>query len=484
MWNNKNWINKSLSLQFLLICVFTCGCGKADKQGLLPLDLQQAGSLENSKSEIRKTDTPLVISVSDRNRANRTSSNWPQWRGPSRTDISNESGLLRQWPDGDAGPKQLWVSHDAGIGYSGPAVVDGVLYTMGALPLSASGLEEQGGEDAVAEAKEYVIAMDTEAGELLWSSEVGDVFQNNWGNGPRSTPTIDGEFIYALGALGDLVCLEKANGKLVWKRSFTEDFGGEVPNWGYCESVLIDGDHLICTPGGPEGAMAALDKKTSEVIWRSTDFTDGAQYVSMIAIENGGKRQYIQLTQQHLVGIDAKSGDLLWSSDWPGRVAVVPTPIAKGDAVYVTSGYGVGCKLLRLDKENQAEEVYANRNMKNHHGGVILLDGHLYGYSDGVGWLCQKFEDGKKVWSEKGELGKGAIAYADDRFYCIGEDDGRVVLIDASSDGWTPRGEFTLSPQTELRKPAGRVWTHPVIIDGRLYLRDQELLHCYDVRKR
>ena len=153
MWNNENWTNKSLSLQVLLISVFTCGCGKADKQGLLSLDPQQAGSLENTKSEIRETDRPLVISVSDRNRANRPSSNWPQWRGPSRTDISNESGLLRQWPGGDAGPKQLWVSHDAGIGYSGPAVVDGVLYTMGALPLSASGLEEQGGEDAVAEAK-------------------------------------------------------------------------------------------------------------------------------------------------------------------------------------------------------------------------------------------------------------------------------------------------------------------------------------------
>jgi len=256
-----------------------------------------------------------------------------------------------------------------------------------------------------------------------------------------------------------------------------------VPDWGYCESVLIDGDHLICTPGGPEGAMACLDKRTGDVLWRSTDFTDGAQYVSMIAIDNGGKRQYVQLTQQHLVGIDAKNGDLLWSSDWPGRVAVVPTPISKGDSVYISSGYGVGCKLVRLDNQNHAEEVYANRNMKNHHGGVILLDGHLYGYSDGVGWLCQNFEDGKKVWSEKGALGKGAIAYADGHFYCIGEDDGRVVLIDASPDGWQARGEFALDPQTELRKPAGRVWTHPVIVDGRLYLRDQEMLHCYDVRQ-
>ena len=155
----------------------------------------------------------------------------------------------------------------------------------------------------------------------------------------------------------------------------------------------------------------------------------------MITIENGGKRQYVQLTQQHLVGIDAENGDLLWSSDWPGRVAVVPTPISKDDTIYITSGYGVGCKLVRLNQQNEAEEIYANRNMKNHHGGVILLDGHIYGFSDGVGWLCQNIEDGKKVWSKKGDLGKGAIAYADDRFYCIGEEDGRVVLIDASPEG-------------------------------------------------
>ena len=475
---------KSLSTQFLIVCLFACGCSNGEKSGQFSTDsLRETNfaDLSDVNDHLRE-GSPRVVTVSDRNPTGRTDRNWPQWRGPARTDITAETGLLRQWPEGGAGPKQLWVSRDAGIGYSGPAIVDGVLYTMGALPLSASGLEEQGGEEAVAEAKECVIAMDAATGELLWSSEVGDVFQNNWGNGPRCTPTIDGDFVYALSALGDLVCLEKEKGNQIWKRSFTEDFGGEVPNWGYCESVLIDGDRVICTPGGSQGAMAALDKKTGDVIWRSTDFTDGAQYVSMIAIENGGKRQYVQLTQQHLVGIDAENGDLLWSSDWPGRVAVVPTPISKDDTIYITSGYGVGCKLVRLNQQNEAEEIYANRNMKNHHGGVILLDGHIYGFSDGVGWLCQNIEDGKKVWSKKGDLGKGAIAYADDRFYCIGEEDGRVVLIDASPEGWNPKGEFTLSPQTQLRKPAGRVWTHPVIVDGRLYLRDQELLHCYDVR--
>jgi len=201
--------------------VLACGCGKADNQGALEVRSQGARILDSAQS-----DRPPVVSVSDRNRTDTSSDNWPQWRGPSRTDIANETGLLRQWPEGSTGPKQLWVSRDAGIGYSGPAIVDGILYTMGGLPLSASGVEDEGGEDALAEAKEYVIAIDAQTGALLWSSEVGEVFQNNWGNGPRSTPTIDGQFIYALGALGDLVCLKKANGKLRWRRSFTEDFGG------------------------------------------------------------------------------------------------------------------------------------------------------------------------------------------------------------------------------------------------------------------
>jgi outer membrane protein assembly factor BamB len=470
-----------------LIILCGCGAGSVEKDDLgtgnaagrglqnrLPADQQRDGGTGFRPVVVKKTAP------------NQTRYEWPQWRGPDRTDVSRETGLLQQWPEGGSGPERLWVSWDVGIGYSGPAVVDGVLYTMGALPLSAAGVGQQDGEQAVSRAKEYLIAMDAQTGQPIWTAEVGEVFENNWGNGPRSTPTVEGDFIYALGALGDLVCVEKRTGKVRWRKSFSEDFGGEVPQWGFCESVLIDGNRVICTPGGPEGAMAALDKQTGEVIWRSADFTDGAQYASIIAIENGGKRQYVQLTQEHLVGIDAENGELLWSIDWPGRVAVIPTPIFHDHSVYATSGYGAGCKRVLLDAENHAEQVYDKsdmKNMKNHHGGVILFEDHLYGYSDNVGWLCQDFATGKKIWAEKQELGKGAIAYADGRFYCIDENDGRVVLIDASPEGWRSRGDFVLAPQTELRKPAGRIWTHPVIVNGKLYLRDQELLHCYDVRQ-
>ncbi len=462
----------------LALSSLLCGCnGTAVETHDTNADAAGAGDLRHAPAVVRTVNAKKTDPIQGVYQ-------WPQWRGPDRTDLSTETGLQQQWPEGGQGPKRLWLSRDAGIGYSGPAVVDGVLYTMGARPLSVAGVGDGGEATEIdPDAKAYVIALDANTGKELWATEVGDLFENNWGNGPRSTPTVDGDWRYALGAKGDLVCLRREDGAVRWRKSFTEDLGGEIPQWGFCESVLVDGDRVVCTPGGGEGAMAALDKRTGEVIWRSKDFTDGAQYASIIAIENGGKRQYVQLTQEHLVGIDAANGDLLWSSDWPGRVAVVPTPISHHDSVYISSGYGVGCKLLQLNAENQAEEVYANRMMKNHHGGVILFNGHLYGYSDGVGWLCQDFQSGEKVWSEKKELGKGGIAYADGRFYCVDESDGRVVLIDASPKGWQSRGEFLLEPQTQLRKPAGRIWTHPVIVDGKLYLRDQELLYCYDVRE-
>jgi outer membrane protein assembly factor BamB len=268
---------------------------------------------------------------------------------------------------------------------------------------------------------------------------------------------------------------------VLWKVEM-KDLGGGKPNWGYCESVLIDGDRVICTPGGKRGAVAALDKATGELLWQSKDFTDGAQYASIVVAEHGGKRQYVQLTQQSLVGIDAASGDLLWMTDFPGRTAVIPTPIVAGDLVYVSAGYGAGCKLVKLTGQSEPEEVYANKNMTNHHGGVVLVGEHLYGYSDGKGWVCQDFKTGEMVWNERSELGKGCLTYADGKLYLLDEKTGDVALIDASPEGWIEHGRFTLQPQTEQRSPSGRIWTHPVVANGRLYLRDQELLFSFDVK--
>lgn len=391
---------------------------------------------------------------------------WPQWRGPLRDGVSTEDGLLDRWPDG--GPRQLWVYRNAGLGYAGPSIVGGQLYTMGVRP-----------DDG----QEYVIALNAETGEELWTASTGRIFTNNWGDGPRSTPTVAGDKLVVLGANGDLVCLQRADGREIWRKSLTSDFGGDVPQWGYCESPLVDGDRVVVSPGGRNGAIVALDLATGREQWRATEVTDGAQYSSVIAADHNGVRQYIQLFMNTLVGVEADTGKLLWKTDFPGRTAVIPTPIFHDGHVYVTAGYGVGCKMIRLDPGHEVVEVYSNNVMVNHHGGVVLIDGHLYGHSDGAGWTCQNFLTGERVWAE-GALGKGAVHSAGGMLYCLDESNGDVVLAEVKTTGWSERGRFRISPQTDLRKPAGRIWTHPVVSNGRLYLRDQDLILCYDVSAR
>ena len=388
---------------------------------------------------------------------------WPSWRGADRTGISKESGLLQEWPA--EGPPKIWSSSETGMGYSGFSVVKGGLYAMGAF-----GKEEQ------------LLAFNASTGKKVWSLSVGDLLTNGWGDGPRMTPTVADGKVYALGGQGNLVCADARSGKKIWSVSLVSDLGGKVPGWGYTESVLVDEGRVICTPGGSQGALAALDADSGKLLWQSSEFTDDAQYSSPIVIENRGKRQYVQLVMKNLVGIDAKSGDLAWKSTWTGRTAVIPTPIHDDGKVFITSGYGVGCKLVSLDSSG-SQDVYDNKFMKNHHGGVIKLGDHLFGYSDQVGWVCMDFASGELLWNEKKALGKGAIAYADNRFYCQGESDGRIFLIEANTEGWLPRGQFTLNPQSKKRNPKGKVWTHPVISNGMMYLRDQELLSCYDLKR-
>jgi outer membrane protein assembly factor BamB len=388
---------------------------------------------------------------------------WPGWRGPNRTDISRETGLLKEWPAG--GPKRLWVYKDAGSGYSGVAVVGGTLYTMGARSDT-----------------EYLIALNVKDGTQKWAAEVGGCFEERRGNGPRCTPTIDGEQVYALGGQGNLVCANVKDGKVVWKVSMS-DFGGRRPKWGYTESVLIDGEKCVCTPGGGRGAVVALNKKTGKLIWQSKGFTQGAQYASIIAFNHNGQRQYAQLTMRKVVGLEAGTGAVLWTGDFPGRTAVIPTPIYHDGCVFVTAGYNDGCKLFKLG-QNGATEVYANNTMINHHGGVVLVGEHLYGHSAQGGWICQEFKTGKAVWNERRKLGKGSLTCAGGMLYLLAERDGQAALIEASPAGWKEHGRFKLQAQSEQRAAQGMIWTHPVVADGKLYLRDQELLSCYDVKAR
>lgn len=386
---------------------------------------------------------------------------WTQWRGKNRADISTETGLLQEWPEG--GPKVLWTNKEGGLGYAGFAVVGDRLYTMG---LDGS--------------EEFTLCLDANTGAQIWKTTIGSQFENGWGDGPRSTPTVDGEHIYCMPAQGALTCLT-LDGKIKWTRKMDE-FGGKVPFWGYSESPLVEGDLVCCTPGGDQGAIVGLNKATGELVWQTKDLTPQAHYSSLIAAEINGQRQLVQQLLDSIVGIDPKTGEVLWKQDWSGATAVIPTPVSLGNnRIYITTGYGVGCTALEIEPGNKVKELWKNRVMKNHHGGVIFLNGYLYGYSDGPCFTCQDPATGESLWTEK-KIKKGAVSYADGRFYFLQEGDGKVLLFAANEKEWTPKGSFVFEPQSEKRNPRGAIWVHPVIANGKLFLRDQEIINCYDIK--
>jgi outer membrane protein assembly factor BamB len=403
----------------------------------------------------------LFLSVSS---ALAASGDWPQWRGSNRDGRSTETGLMQSWPT--EGPPLVWKATDLGAGYSGVSLVGRRIFTMGDI-----------GEES------HVLALDRAQGKKLWGTRVGRAGGGGGYPGPRCTPTVDGSRVFALNQHGDLICVEAADGREVWRKNLARDLGGRMMSgWGYSESPLVDGDHVVITPGGSRGTIAALDKKTGAPVWQSKEFTDAAAYSSLVIAEFGGVRQYVQITDASVAGVRASDGHLLWRARRRGQTAVIPTPIIHDNHVYVTSGYGIGCNLFKISATGgafKAEEVYANKTMINHHGGVILLGEHLYGYSDGKGWVCQDFKSGEEVWSDK-SLGKGAIAYADGRFYLRSEGGpGTLVLIEASPKGYVEKGRFN-QPDRSKRNS----WPHPVIADGKLYLRDQNVLLCFDVKQK
>ena len=394
---------------------------------------------------------------------------WPTWRGAARDGLSPDKGLLKEWPAD--GPKLLWSFEKAGKGYSSPSITGGRIYLTGS----------RGG-------KAEIICLDAAKGKELWSTPIGEDpgkgYNTGWGGGPRGAPTVSDGLVYAMSANGELTCLTADKGVRKWSKDFVKDFGGKVPAWGYSESPLVDGDQLVVTPGGKEGAIVAFDRKTGKELWRSKGLNDDAQYSSLVAADVKGKRQYFQLFMNTLAGVDAKTGELLWSSKWPqGRTAVIPTPVYEDGKVYITSGYGAGSKLVKIDG-GKAEEVWENKVMKNHHGGVVLVDGYLYGFSDGGGLVCQDFKTGEQKWNNRGEGSqKGAVHYADGMLYCMDEEEGSVFLVEATPDGFKEKGRFPMPGKTKLREGTnGKVWTHPVVIGGKLYLRDQDLLFCFDVK--
>lgn len=402
---------------------------------------------------------------------------WPQWRGPNRDGVSPETGLLKSWPKG--GPPLAWATDLGGVGYSSPVVVGDRLYATAA-------------EDPDNGQKEYAVCLSVKDGKQIWRVPLpvgGGGYSGGWGSGPRSTPTVDGDRLYVLGARGDLSCLSTADGKTIWAGNLVKNYGGRIPGWGYSESVLIDGDKLVCTPGGKDGTVLALNKKTGEKLWQSAGLTDGAAYASLIPTEVGGVRQYVTQTDTAAVGVRAADGKPLWRvAELKRMVAVIPTPVVHDGYAFFTSGYGAGCELLKLTPDGdgtKAEVVYTrNKLVSNHHGGVVRLGDHLYGHTDGGGrWVCFDYRKGgeEPIWESK-KLGKGSVIAADGRLYCYAEGNGTVALVEASpAEEWKEAGRFEIPQKTKFPRKSGAIWTHPVVANGKLYLRDHEHLFCYDI---
>lgn len=382
---------------------------------------------------------------------------WPQWRGPNRDGKSTETGLLTSWPEG--GPKQLWKTGGLGEGYSSFSVVKGRLYTQG-----------QRGD------QEFVMAIDTSNGKKIWETPAGQAFRERRGHGPRGTPTVDGDKLYALSGDGTLVCLELATGKQVWGFNIVEKFRGSVPHWGISESPLVDGNKVIVTPGGSNGGLVALDKKNGNVLWHSKREGEAA-YSSAIIVESGGVKQYVTLTSDAALGVSAGTGEVLWTyGKVANQTANVATPIYAQDHIFVSSDYGTGGGLLRVAATSgKASEVYFNKEMKNHHASSILIGKHLYGFSSAI-LTAMDFMTGQVAWRDR-SVGKGGLTYADGNFYVLSER-GQVALVEASPEAYKEKGRFSIPPGEF------NTWTPPVIADGKMYLREQDTLYCYDIKKK
>lgn len=387
-------------------------------------------------------------------------SDWPQFRGPVRDNVSRETDLLKSWPEG--GPKRLWLATSLGSGYSSPAVVQDKIYIAG-----------------VREGAEWLFCLNAKDGREIWATRIGELYTNEFGDGPRGTPTVSGGFVVALGGKGDVLCADAATGQERWRAQLT-DMGGIIPGWGYSESPLVDGGRVLVTPGGAKGAVVALDAQTGKLLWQCKEFVDEAQYTSLMTLEKDGVRQIISGNRERMAGLAADDGRLLWQEKFRSGVVVSQSPIVSGDQIYMVAAGGTGCKAVKLTAPDTAEVVYANKVMKNLPGGVTLFDGHVYGYSDSIGWVCQNWETGDEVWSSKA-LDKGTLTIADGKMICVTEDKGILALAEASPKNWREISRFTLAPQSERRALKGKVWTPPVISNGRLYLRDQEVLLCFNI---
>ena len=386
-------------------------------------------------------------------------SDWPQWRGPDRSGVSSETGLLSQWPSG--GPPPAWTTQNLGGGYGSIAVSGDRIFVQG-----------------LRNRQSIVSAIDVADGRGVWSKNLGRGGENDRGAGPRSTPTVDGDRLYVLTESGDLACL-KHDGTMVWQRNILRDFNGRNIPWLISESPLVDGTRLIVSPGGRNAGIVALDKMTGATLWTSTELSDEAAYASPIVADVQGVRTVMTYTADAGVGVRATDGKLMWRHrPAANNTANIATPVFFDNKVFYTSAYGTGGVLLGLRAENgevRAQEIYMTREMQNHHGGVVLVNGYLYGYNNAI-LTCLEFATGKMMWRNR-SVGKGSLTAADGHLYIVGEDH-VVGLVAATPTGYQEKGRF------QIRDMGAPAWAHPVVSNGHLYIRNQNVLMKYDVRAR
>lgn len=385
-------------------------------------------------------------------------SEWNQWRGPNRDGLSPETGLLQQWPAN--GPPAAWRVAGAGIGYSSFAAAAGKLYTLG-----------------VRDDTEFVLAFDAATGRKLWESPNGRRFRNDRGDGPRSTPTIDGNRLYVFGSSGDLTCMEPATGARIWSVNVVQRLGGVNPYWGYSESPLVINDRILINVGARRASIVAFNTQDGSVLWQN--HADEAAYSSPVVLRTGSLVQAVFFTGARVLAVDPRDGRLLWSYDRVSNgTANIATPVVRGNRVFLSSDYGTGAALLDVKAAGNiasASEVYFTREMRNHHASSVLVGDHIYGFSSSI-LTALRFDTGELAWRHR-SVGKGSLIYADQRLYLFSEN-GVAGLADASPTAYTERGRF------EIPTVGPPAWSGPIITGGKLILRDQDTIYAYDVKAR
>lgn len=388
---------------------------------------------------------------------------WPQFRGLHRDGKSSERGLIKQWPAD--GPRLLWSSAGLGRGYSSAAVAGGMIFTTG----------------MVGEKNEGILSALDLDGKIQWQTHYGP----EWGQmnpGSRSTPTIEADRVYELSGVGRLFCLDFKTGAIRWSRDLPKEFNGEAPRCGYAEAPLIYNDKVICTPGGRDASLVALDKLSGKTIWSSAGFSDQSAYCSPILVERGGDKLVITITSRHVVGVDAKTGKVFWAEPFDTNAedpnhAVTPVASAR-DAdgrLYITSGHRDGGQMFEMSEDGRhVAPRWSDSVLNTNHGGLVLVDGHIYGASSKGKWVCLELATGRVRYEASG-VGEGSVAYADGMLYCYGQN-GNVGLVRATPEAYEIISRF------KVTQGSGPHWAHPTISGGRLYIRHGEVLMAYGLK--